>query len=216
MSIQVRSRKSLYHSDARATQKSETKTRLVDAAEQWFGEHGYEDVSVTEIAKTAGVVPSLINTYFMGKAGLLLAVLERHNAPQFAAIAEAAEQGGTALARLDRVVGVIAAMDMRRARLMAALQALSWSWPAEAEARHIESLAPVRDTLATIMRDGIADGALRDIPVDHAVETILSVITTGLRPAVFASATSDDCAERIRAILRSLLAQRPGAVPPAA
>ncbi len=199
-------RKKRYESESRSQQREETKTRLLDAAEQWFSEAGFDNVSVADIAATAKVVPSLINTYFAGKAGLLYAVVQRHNAPQWQALLGILTGPGPALERLDRFIATQAAMDLDRPRLLAALQGLSWNWPPETEARNLEELRPVREALMALLRDGAAEGTMRAVPEAEATEIIMATYTHGLRPAVFGTLTGADSAARIQSLLRRLLA----------
>jgi AcrR family transcriptional regulator len=57
---------------------SETRERLLAAAERLFAERGFAEVSVRVIAAEAGVNWSLVGYYFRGKAGLLAEVYRRH------------------------------------------------------------------------------------------------------------------------------------------
>lgn len=215
MTIPPRPRRQSAKSELRSQQKEDTKIRLLDAAERWFSVEGYEKVSVTEVARTAGVVPSLINAYFGGKAGLLYAVVERHNAPQFAALARVREAAGSPPERLDRVVAAMAGMDLQRARLLAALQGLSWTWPPEIEAKNLADLRPFFDTLAELVHAGIEDGSFRAVAVDDAVAVIWAVYTMGLRPAVFGHTTPEACVARIQTLLRAFLLRVPEDASPA-
>lgn len=209
MAIPPRPRKPRLKADNRAHQKAETKRRLLDAAEQQFSLHGYENVSLADIAAVAGVVPSLINAYFLGKAGLLYAVVTRHNAPQLAALQAAAAGPGTPAERLDRIIAIMAEMDLQRPRLIAGLQGLSWTWPPETEAQNREDLAPFFELLGRLLREGLAQGVFRPVPERLAVEAIWDVYTMGLRPAVFGQMTPGECAARIQAVLASLLRPLP-------
>ena len=56
---------------------SETKVRLLDAAESLFGELGWAGASIREITTKADVNLAAANYHFGGKEDLLLAVLER-------------------------------------------------------------------------------------------------------------------------------------------
>lgn len=199
-------RKKRYASETRVQQREETKTRLLDAAEAWFSEAGYDNVSVADIAASARVVPSLINTYFAGKAGLLYAVVQRHNAPQWPVLLAILAEPGPALDRLDRFIATQAEMDLRRPKLLAALQGLSWNWPADTEARNLEELQPVRDGLASLILDGMAEGSIRTVAAPDAAEIVMGVYTQGLRPAVFGSVPPGQAAARIQRLLRCLLA----------
>lgn len=199
-------RKKRYESESRSQQREQTKARLLDAAEARFSEAGYENVSVADIAGAAKVVPSLINTYFAGKAGLLMAVVARHNAPQWPVLMAILREDAPALDRLDRFIAAQAAMDLGKPRLLAGLQGLSWTWPPESEAANIEELRPAREALAALVRDGIAEGTIRPIPEEIAVETIIAVYTQGLRPVVFGTAEVATAATLIQQRLRALLA----------
>tara|TARA_R110002126_G_scaffold41590_3_gene120808 strand:+ start:28314 stop:28943 length:630 start_codon:yes stop_codon:yes gene_type:complete len=60
-----------------ASTPSETKIRLLDAAETLFGEFGWAGASIREITAKADVNLAAANYHFGGKEDLLLAVLER-------------------------------------------------------------------------------------------------------------------------------------------
>lgn len=199
-------RKKRYASESRVQQREDTKARLLDAAEVWFSEAGYDNVSVADIAAAAKVVPSLINTYFAGKAGLLYAVVQRHNAPQWPVLLAILAESGPAQDRLDRFIATQAAMDLRRPKLLAALQGLSWNWPEDTEARNLEELQPLRDALASLIRDGMAEGSIRSVAAADAAEIVMGVYTQGLRPAVFGALAPEQAAARIQVLLRCLLA----------
>ena len=57
--------------------RATTEARLLAAAETTFAEQGFAGTGVREIAGRAGVSVSLINRYFGGKDGLLMALAER-------------------------------------------------------------------------------------------------------------------------------------------
>ncbi|AWK87366.1 TetR/AcrR family transcriptional regulator [Azospirillum thermophilum] len=62
----------------RKRDREATKGALLDAAKLVFAERGYDAATTREIAGRAGVNEQLIQRYFSGKAGLLLAVVERY------------------------------------------------------------------------------------------------------------------------------------------
>jgi TetR/AcrR family transcriptional regulator len=66
--------------------RSDTETRLLDAAEEVFSELGYRATTTSAIAKRAGANKTLIHYYFRSKDGLYRAMLERIShriGPQF-------------------------------------------------------------------------------------------------------------------------------------
>lgn len=63
---------------ARKRDREATKGALLDAAKAVFAERGFDAATTRDIAGRAGVNEQLIQRYFSGKAGLLLAVVERY------------------------------------------------------------------------------------------------------------------------------------------
>ena len=53
---------------------------MLDAANDLFAERGYEEVSVEDIARAAGVTRGLVHHYFGGRTEVYLALLERLDA----------------------------------------------------------------------------------------------------------------------------------------
>lgn len=62
-----------------ATDSSETKSKILDAAFQRLAREGYAALSVREIARDAGVNHALINYHFRSKDQLVIAVLDEAN-----------------------------------------------------------------------------------------------------------------------------------------
>jgi len=61
-----------------AEQLDATRARLIEAAGQVFGEHGFQSATVRDICTRAGANVAAVNYHFRDKAGLYLAVL-RHS-----------------------------------------------------------------------------------------------------------------------------------------
>lgn len=53
-----------------------TREKILRSAENLFGEHGFDGVSVRQIALAAGVPVALINYHFGGKEGLYRAIFQ--------------------------------------------------------------------------------------------------------------------------------------------
>src|SRR5262245_24598641 len=62
---------------ARRRDKEATKQALLAAGVEVFAAHGYDAATTRAVAQAAGVNEQLIQRYFGGKAGLLLAIIER-------------------------------------------------------------------------------------------------------------------------------------------
>jgi AcrR family transcriptional regulator len=56
---------------------AQRREQMLDAANELFAERGYEEVSVEDIARSAGVARGLVHHYFGGRKEVYLALLER-------------------------------------------------------------------------------------------------------------------------------------------
>ena len=63
------------------TKDSDTKEKILDAAEELFSEHGLEATSIRNIVAKAGVNISAVNYHFGSKNDLILEVYKRRLGP---------------------------------------------------------------------------------------------------------------------------------------
>src|SRR5882762_4243581 len=63
------------------TQKTDTRSRILDVAEELFGEQGLDRVSIRDITRMAKVNLAAINYHFGSKEDLIAAVFERRVVP---------------------------------------------------------------------------------------------------------------------------------------
>jgi len=66
-----------YIQDRRAEEKDRRRTEIVDAAEQVFGQVGYEQSTMEQVARAARLSRALLYVYFKDKTDLHFAVCER-------------------------------------------------------------------------------------------------------------------------------------------
>jgi AcrR family transcriptional regulator len=83
-----------------------TRRRLLDAARKLFAEHAFDDVTVRDICRHAGVNLALVNYHFGDKQGLYLALMNEAIAAirQFNDVAMHAPEGSVAEERLRHFV----------------------------------------------------------------------------------------------------------------
>lgn len=62
---------------AKTKDRANTEARLIEAAEKIFSQVGFEGATTRMIAQEAGTNLSLINRYFDGKYGLLIALVKK-------------------------------------------------------------------------------------------------------------------------------------------
>ena len=83
---------------------SKTAQRILDAADELFGERGYDGASVRDIARRAGVKKALVFYHFGSKGALFEAVLERFYRLHAEALEGAGQTGGSQAERLHALV----------------------------------------------------------------------------------------------------------------
>jgi AcrR family transcriptional regulator len=74
---EARQHPALRRGGARRRDREATRDALLAAAIEVFAEHGYDAATTRAVASAAGVNEQLIQRYFGGKAGLLLAIIEQ-------------------------------------------------------------------------------------------------------------------------------------------
>lgn len=191
-------------------QSQETRRRLIAAARDLFDDYGYHAVSVSDIARAAGVSHSMINVYFNSKAGLLYEIVNERVVLDTAMAAEIAKQRGPVRERLERIVRVFAEHDLRDPEQLAVTRSYFWIWPEETEAANQHQIAQVFTPVRKVLCDAIEDGDLSpDIDPDTALRAIFAIYTMGLRAGIYGTASVQDCVAEIMAQIGLLLRLTP-------
>lgn len=106
----------------RAQQRDQTRSRILDAAEELFATKGYSGASLDEIAETAGYSKGAVYSNFSGKDELFLVLMQRRAEREEQAAAGAAgekgpdlEPSGWALATLDFFLTAVRKPELRDA-----------------------------------------------------------------------------------------------------
>ena len=99
-----------------------TRDEIVGAARVEFGEHGFDNASVRQIATRANVDPSLVYHYFADKAELFVASLDVPLDPREALATAVAGNIGGAGERVVRVFLSVWELDQPRAALLGMLR----------------------------------------------------------------------------------------------
>lgn len=90
------------------TESSDTKSRILDIAEELFGERGLDRVSIRDITKKAKVNLAAINYHFGSKEDLIAAVFERRVVPvneaRLAALDEVERKAGKSGPKLEKIL----------------------------------------------------------------------------------------------------------------
>jgi AcrR family transcriptional regulator len=183
---------------ARDRQREKTRKRLLDAARKLFAEHGVDAVSVTDIAKEAGVSHGMIYANFGDKAGLLYEIVSENNAPQMPAARKAAASSGAAVDRIRKVLDVWAKYDLADPALLAVMQAYSWTWPVEMENANKAERGDHLAIVQGLVVEAIGAGSVpAHVDAEVAAEAIFAIYTWGMRRGVFEGFTPRESVDHI-------------------
>ncbi|MCS0605513.1 TetR/AcrR family transcriptional regulator [Streptomyces sp. LP11] len=91
--------------------RADRERQIVDVAVEEFGRHGYAGVSVTAVARRAGISKPLVYSYFDAKDGLYLACVQRVGALLVDAVAGARARSGSTGHALDTLSALFTAVE---------------------------------------------------------------------------------------------------------
>ena len=149
--------------------ESPTRKRILAAAEQRFAAFGYRRTGIAEIARDAGVAPGTLYRYFENKEEIFRAVMREGLACWLDTARRVLAQPGTAIERLGRLAQV--SIDFNRENSL-----VNSVYRRDGEIIFAPLLEELHEHLITqnvamiadVIRDGIREGALRDVDPECA------------------------------------------------
>jgi TetR/AcrR family transcriptional regulator len=146
---------------------------IMAVASRLFRERGVAATTMSQIAKDAGLQQSSLYYYFRSKEDVLSAIVAKANVVPLALVKRVQEEGGPAPVRLFRFVrgdvGALCALpfDINEVHRYAARdrQRFATYWT---ERRRLQR------TLVSMLRDGVHEGALRDVEPKVTAITVMS------------------------------------------
>lgn len=156
---------------------TETKRRLLDAAEREFGAKGYAGARLRDVAQAAGVQQALIHHYFVDKDGLYRAVLDR-------VLVQTANESYTIVERGPRVEDLVEAfVDLlvrfceSNPNLLAILRMEAASGTSVAIDVMRERTRPVFGAVEALLQAMQREGQVRDdLPASELMLSLLSLV----------------------------------------
>ena len=148
---------------------SPTRTRILAAAEARFADFGYRRTGIAEIARDAGVAPGTLYRYFENKEEIFRAVMREGLASWLETARRVLAQPGTAVERLGRLAQ--ASIEFNRENSL-----VNSVYRRDGEIIFAPLLEELHEHLITqnvamiadVIRDGIREGALRDVDPECA------------------------------------------------
>jgi AcrR family transcriptional regulator len=191
----------------------DTRQTIVDTAERFFRDIGYQKTTVADIAKSLRMSPANVYRFFDSKKSINEAVLERYKREQEEAIATIADEDRPADERLRDILATSYRLNAARFAGHARMQemvcaAMEESW--DAIIAHIERFDVV---LRRVVADGIARGEFRPMEPAHATGCIRTAMIRFMHPLLI---TQCECipgptADEMIAFVLSALEARPQA-----
>lgn len=144
-----------------------------------FNQHGYDATSISDLAKDLGVSKSAIFHHFDGKEAILAAALDEalDGLEQMVAEARLADGHGDAYQRLRGAVS--ASVDILVTHLAAVTLLLRVRGNSPSEQAAMQRRRAIDDQLATLVREGVAEGQLRnDVDPDTISRLIFGMVNS--------------------------------------
>lgn len=194
----------------REQKKEQTRGKIARTAWRLFADRGFDQVSVVEIARRAGVAPATVFNYFPAKEDLLFSRLEEFEQHLLAAIAGRA-QGESALVAFRRHIldsdgGLLAEVEAGDARALDRLRTLNRVIAGSEVllARERQALAHTADALAELLAAEAGDAD--DLRARAAANALIGVQRT-LIDYTRRRVLADDHLRRLQADVRRLGAE---------
>ncbi len=160
----------------------DTRQIIVDTAERFFRDIGYQKTTVADIAKSLRMSPANVYRFFDSKKAINEAVLDRYKREQEEVVAAIADQPRPASERLREILLVTARLNAARYGDHQRMQemvcaAMEESW--DAIRAHIERFDSV---LRRVIGDGIEQGEFRSVDVQEATGCIRTAMIRYMHP----------------------------------
>ena len=149
-----------------------TQERLLQAAEQTFGELGYHDASVAEICRRAGVAHGTFYRYFAGKEEIFIRLIEGFEKRLRAQIDTAMEAAETSIDQLLAGYRSILEFIGRYVALYNVLREAEFLQMGIHRRFHSDIAAPLQQAL----EEGITRGEFRPVDLDTVSYALLGIV----------------------------------------
>jgi AcrR family transcriptional regulator len=155
--------------------------KILDVAESLFTEHGYQAVSIRQIAQACGLTNAALYYHFDSKEALYKEVLEHYTARLGQRMREAAAEHQTIK---EQVIAILAAyVDLvasRRSLFFALRHRPAGLSKEEAHQHHAQLFHTILDPLEDALRRAVGQGELQALPEDFSAASLLLGMLHGL------------------------------------
>ena len=155
--------------------------RILESAEQLFTEHGYQMVSIRQIADACGVTNAALYYHFDNKKALFLEVIKQHAARLGVRMRKAGEQGGSYQERITTMAQEYMKLMSNRRSLFHLLRHQRKDFQKEKPPKHFinifnTALGPIEE----VLQEAIEAGELRILPENYFGTSVLLSMLHGV------------------------------------
>lgn len=150
------------------------RAQIVAAAFQCFSEKGYHPTTMDDVVRASGLSKGALYWHFDSKQDVFLAVFDAFAAELFAAFRRIADEPGPVAPRLRRLGDQIVALLGEHGQRLDVWIGF-FSHP-HARERFASVYRESRELIAGMVRDGIARGEIRDLPVEGVAAALTAAI----------------------------------------
>jgi AcrR family transcriptional regulator len=185
---------------------TETRDRILGAAEELLRRHGLAKTTVVDVARALDMSHANVYRHFASKTELQDAVAQRWLQKIMTPLRVIVAEQGPAAERLERWVLTLAAQKRAKVlndpELFAAYHAVAQSARAVVEAH----LGELNEHMATIIRDGVAKGEFKVTDAHLAAAAVLNATARFHHPYHVKESGGRDTSDEIRAVMKLVLA----------
>lgn len=166
---------------------------MLDAARDLFDTHGYEETTVREIARQAGVSVGSVFTTFASKGDILSEVMQDRLTGLYAELTRVAPHlRGSTSDRLRSIFAIHYAHEAPRTKLFLAHIAAAFSWTLEGSARPFGRTPRLKQIIHECLTEGVARGDVDpEADLDLAVELLMAAYAWTYRLAAWEGAAAE-------------------------
>jgi len=155
--------------------------KILDAAQELFAKRGFAGVGLSEIAEVVGLGKSSLFHHFHSKAELYAAVAGRILAHLETVLTRALAAGGTPTERFDRWLEILvqtlaAHPSYSRLLLRGLFEDDELTGELDEERAANQTLARIVESVAVLLREGMASGEFRHASIPHTLQSLIGLI----------------------------------------
>jgi AcrR family transcriptional regulator len=188
-----------------AAHRQRAEAKLLDAWADLLREHGYEATTLAMVAERAGMARNTVYNYFPSKEALLQAYVEREVARFMSQVTAAVDATVGARSRLEVLIREQLGYFSHAGT---ALHPLASSLGPAAQATLAGHFEPIQRLVGRILREGIHEGELRPLDIEHATNLVIATLDAFRKPLATGQLSNQHATELALDLLLHGLAAR--------